>query len=391
MATNTLGVYNPTFYAAEALIELRKALGLAGRVHRGFDEERRTFGLGDTISIRKPSSFTAQSAPSSAQNVTTKTVSITLSSWKEVKFELTDKELAYTGERIIRDHISPAAYALADDIDQALTALIPTVPHAYIEPSAATAATVAGIVNTRKKLVDLKVPVYDESNMHFMLGAKEEADLLQLSAFTQWQGAGAAGVESQMRGYLGKRYGLNLFTNQNRGTVAYANTTDVAGTITEPAAVGDTSITIGGFGSTDTLKKGTIIKFDTSGYEYAVSADITLSSGAGVVSINPAIRVAEADNAAITGQADQDNVTSNLNLAFHRNWAALAFAKLPDTVPANLGAQVASIQDPVTGLAVRSRMFYIGDSSKVVVALDVLYGVKELDADLACRYQIVNS
>ena len=34
---NTLGIYDPLFYAQEALIQLEKALGLAGRVHRGYD------------------------------------------------------------------------------------------------------------------------------------------------------------------------------------------------------------------------------------------------------------------------------------------------------------------------------------------------------------------
>ena len=76
--SNTLGVYNPIFYAQEALILLEKALGMAGRVHRGYDEERRTFLKGETINIRKPSTFTAQNAPSSAQDLDTGTVSLVL-------------------------------------------------------------------------------------------------------------------------------------------------------------------------------------------------------------------------------------------------------------------------------------------------------------------------
>lgn len=391
--TNVLGAYNPTFYASEALIWLRKALGLATRVNMGFDEERRSFGKGDTITIRRPGVFTALAAPSTAQDIVTETVSIPLTGHWEVKYPLSDKEHAYTQERIITEHIAPAAYAIADKIDQDLASLAITVPHSYIEPAAGTAATIAGILNTRKKMFDNKVPMMNPNMMHFMLGGKEEADLLALEAFAQAQGAGQTGIDTQLSGSLGRRYGYNFFSNQNRTQATYADITDFAGTITEPAAKGDTSITVGGLGSAEVYKKGTIIKFDVSGYEYAVTADATMSSGAAVVSINPPIRVAEADNAAITIQALQDltnAATTNLNLAFHRDWAALAFARLPDfsNFPNQLGIACASIQDPVTGLALRYRVFYEGNNSKLFAAVDALWGFKELNADLACRYEI---
>src|SRR3989304_5787547 len=112
---NTLGAYNPIFYASEALIHLRKALGMAGRVHRGYDRERSSFMKGDTARIRKPSTFTAQDAPSTAQDLVTDTVDIVLSYWREVKWALTDKERAFTQDDIIREHIAPSAYALGDD------------------------------------------------------------------------------------------------------------------------------------------------------------------------------------------------------------------------------------------------------------------------------------
>ena len=120
---NTLGVYNPIFYAQEALIWLAKNLGMAGRVHRGFERERNAFAQGDTINIRRPSIFTVGDAPATSQDLTTETVALTLAFWREVKFKLTDKELAITQDRIITDHIAPAAYALADDIDQKLVDL----------------------------------------------------------------------------------------------------------------------------------------------------------------------------------------------------------------------------------------------------------------------------
>ena len=63
--TNTLGIYDPIFYAQEALVQLEKALGLAGRVHRGYDSTPQQ--LGSTIQIRRPGIFTATAMPDTGE------------------------------------------------------------------------------------------------------------------------------------------------------------------------------------------------------------------------------------------------------------------------------------------------------------------------------------
>lgn len=393
MATNTLGAYNPApFYANTALDYLKSRLGLARRINRRYDDERKSFEKGDTIQIRRPSTFTAQTAPSTAQNITTSKVTITLNSHQEVKIEVPDKELAYTQMRLVEEHIAPMATGLAEKIETDLNSLIVKFPHAYIEPSAGTTATIAGILQTKKKLFDVKCPTFDEPNMFLEIGGKESADLNALEAFSQFQGAGTAGVSTQMSGVLGRKFGCEIFETQLRPTVTYADITDFAGTITEPAAVDATSITVGGLGAAEVYKKGTIIKFDVSGHEYAVTADATMSSGAAVVSISPPIRVAEADNAAITIQAGQDNATNHTNFMFHRNCAALAFAPLPDFQEFNgLGASIFTTTDEESGLSVRARIYYVGGSSKIECALDALYGYEPLNLDYACRYEVKTS
>jgi len=55
--SNTLGNYDPIFYAQEALIALNKALGMAGRVHRGYDPNPQQ--KGSVINITQPSVFEA--------------------------------------------------------------------------------------------------------------------------------------------------------------------------------------------------------------------------------------------------------------------------------------------------------------------------------------------
>jgi len=94
MPTNVLGIYDPYFYANEGLIALEATLGMAARVHRGYDKESKT--KGSTIEIKRPGTFIAQDAPSTDQNIETSYVEMKLDQWKEVKFSLTDKELSFT-------------------------------------------------------------------------------------------------------------------------------------------------------------------------------------------------------------------------------------------------------------------------------------------------------
>ena len=183
--SNVLGVYNPIFYAQEGLIALEKALGMAGRVHRGLDKTPQQ--RGQIINIPVPSVFEATAVNTATggttQDLETGTVAVSLDNWYEVKFALTDQELAYTGQKVIDDHIRPAAYALADKIDQSLVAQWYNIP--WVTAVAAT-PTVADITNARKLLFANKVPLFDD-NLHLMVSGSLEANFLNLAAFSQYQ------------------------------------------------------------------------------------------------------------------------------------------------------------------------------------------------------------
>ena len=379
VGTNVLGAYNPIFYAQEALIQLEKALGMADRVYMGYNEERKAFRKGDTINIRKPSTFTAESAPTSAaQSVVTQTVAMTLDSWQEVRFAVSDQQLAYTQDRIIEDHIRPAAYALATKIDTDLCALYKDVPttQALADP-----AVIAGIVGAREKMFANEVDM-NVGNLHMMFNGAVEADYLQLEAFSQSQGAGNIGVETQRNGYLGRRYGYEIFSNQN--VPSHTTGTITGGTPLLSAACDKfaTSVTIDG-GASGTLLDGDRFTITTSGtvYEYTCTADVT---DPGTITISPPAQVAHLDNDVVTfGTA---SATKTQSMAFHRDAFALVMVELPDMAN-ELGARVVSVRDPRTGLAIRSRLYYDGDNSEVNVALDVLYGVKTLNPLMACRME----
>ncbi len=378
--SNTLGNYDPIFYAQEALISLNKALGMAGRVHRGYDPNPQQ--KGSVINITRPSVFEATEVNTSTggttQELTPENVSITLDTWKEVKFSLTDKELTFTKEKIITDHITPAAYALADAIDTSLVDLYAKVP--WKEAISAT-PVVTDITGVRKALFNNKVPMND---LHFMVDGDVEAGLLALSAFATADGAGQAGIDTQLRGSLGTRYGFEFFANQNTPAHLSGTMADTAGALNADADKGATSIVIKDLTNTQTLKVGDIIKITGDAQQYCVTADVEISD-ATTVAIYPAIAKKSLANAVVTVILPSGTgSTKNQCLAFHRHAFALAMAPLSD-MGGRIGAQIATVADPVTNLSIRSRLWYEGDTSTVKVALDALWGVQVLNPNLAVR------
>lgn len=375
-ATNTLGNYNETFFAQEALIQLEKALGMAGRVHRGYNPN--PSAQGDTIQIRRPSSFVAQAAPSSDQNVTTDSVAITLNQWKEVKFSLTDKDLTLSSDKIISDHIRPAAVALADQVDLSLNTLYSTIPWGV---SMSGTPALADITKVKKLMFDNKVPMKDESKLHFQIGSNEQ--MAYQNAMTVLQNPQASALRD---GSLGQLYGFDVFANQNAPTYTGSALTDGIGALTANANVGDATIAINAIDSAGAVKVGDIVTITGDPQQYVVQANATASTGAiAALSIFPKIKNASLSGAVVTiSTLTSAGVAKTQNLAFHTNAFALATAPLSDMGNA-LGAKIATVSDPITGLSLRSRLFYIGDSSVVKVALDVLYGFTTLDPNLAVR------
>jgi hypothetical protein len=378
--SNVINPYDPIWYAQEALIQLEKALGLAARVHRGYDKT--TQQQGSTIQITKPGTFTAQDAPSSAQGLNPSSVSIVLDKWKEVKFSLTDKELAYTGEKIINDHIRPAAYAIADQIDSDLNAAMwKGIP--YYTDVTLSSASIADILAARRVLFNNAVPMND---LHAEIDGYLEEKLLGLQAFSQYQGGGDAAVNTQLRGTLGTKFGVEFFANQNVPSVTSTNIADLTGAASGIQAAGATSVAIISLTATAAIKAGDVLTISGRTDQYSIAADVTASGGAATLTLTSPLLAAIPDTTVlvIVQASGAGGATRTQNMMFHRNVAALAMAPLP-TIASQLGAKVESIPDPATGLAIRSRLFYDGNASAVYVALDVLYGVKVLDGTLGVR------
>lgn len=379
MAGNKLGFYDPLFYAQEALIVLEKALGFAGRMHRGFDPSPQQ--KGSTINIRKPASFVVNDAPSTAQDVNTDGVTVTLDQWKEVKFAITDKELTFTKEQIIADHIRPAAYAIADYIDTVCAGLYVNIP--YCTGTAGTTPDAIGdLTMARKVMNDMLFP--QDGNRHFAINSAAEEKLLQLATFNANGGSTGTTEAALLRGTLGTKFGMEIFAPTN--VPDHDNGTLAAGTAIQANANTAKDLTQmvwkdSGGSLAGTLKKGTIFTIAGQTTKYVVTADAEAATNLVTVAFYPGLSAAVTANAVITLVGDHA-----VNLGFHRNAFCLAMAPLSDLGKNFSGVKMEVIGDPLTNLAIRSRMWYDPDNSKVVVALDVLFGLKTLEPKLAFRY-----
>lgn len=395
---NTLGNYNPEFYANEALIQLYKALGMAGRVHRGAEQERNSAGnqKGDTINLKRPTKFTAAEhvagTGSTAQDVVGENIAIVLNNHQEVKYKLTDRELAYTTEQIITDHITPAAYALADKIDQDLHALGSRVgPKAFVSGTASSAF----ITGPRKVLRNNEVPM-DPGMIHYLVDSGMEAAFLDLGIFHEARITGdGANQAALMNGSLGQRFGVEVFATQNADVdvaalsstaTASAASGDVVGALTADFAANVSTITVDGFTGTETVQIGDTFSIAGDPTVYTLTAATAWSTGAGTLTFYPALRRNVANNDVVTFNLLNaiEEAAHVRNLMFHRNAFALAFAPLPMTGDGR-GAEMATVTDEITGLSVRARMWYDGGTASNFVALDALYGTQVLDPMLGVQ------
>ena len=376
MATNVLSVYDPYFYANEGLIALEASLGMAGRVYRGYDKEAKA--KGSTIEIRRPGTFVAQDAPSNDQNVEASGIEMRLDYWKEVKFSLTDKELTFTGEEIIKEHIRPAVYALSKDIDSKLNGLAEFVPW-YVDAQATT--SIDDLTGVSQVMFENRVPM-DDGNLSLEVGSTLRAGFQKLFASNNL--AGAASQEVLKTGHIGNWLGFELFGNQNVGSHVKGTCSVAALAVNGAFAKGATVINLDAAAVTGTLVAGDSFAITGDAQRYVVvnSTPVTASGNAFTgVQVYPPLAQAVADNAVVT--VSLMNYTNSV--AFHTNAFALGMAPLSDIGEQLGNARVASVVDQRSGLAMRSRIWYAPDASAVKVALDVLYAVKCLDGNLACR------
>jgi hypothetical protein len=389
---NRLLNYNPEYWARTALMWLKNRKGMLPRVYRTFEDERREFGFGEVIRIRKPATFKAQSAPSStSQDIKTGTMEINLDIYEEVKITAKDIEVVKSGERLITEHIGPMIDALADSFEARLLALAAHVPHTY---DFANATDVGKKYAAMKRIMtENKVP--RGQRIEYMMSPLTEERSVGASEFSTQQGAGDKGIDTQSTGEMGPKYGFHPFvstmppTLEGDAILAPSGTKTVGGTpLKNTTAIAlNTSAA-----QTETLHKGQVVAITdtTTGIteRYTITADAAASGNNWpTVNISPRLRRdlgASSTWALVSTVGLVGSVPSyQADLAFHKNAFAAVTVSLP--MYTDGGIQMYTANDPDTGLSVRARKFADGHAAERYIVLDMWGGVACLDPDLALR------
>lgn len=386
---NSLGGYSLIQFAQEAILNLESQLGIAGRVHRGYDKTPRQ--KGDTIQIPRPGTFTAQDAPSGAQDVDTTKVNIVLNHWKDVVFTMTDQELDASMETIVANHIRPATYALALDVDQRLAAYFKRFPWRY----SMGADQLENILGPQELLAQNGVPV-DDGMVHFGASNRQYKNFLA----QPWMYGGdvrgntstlTSGVAQNTFGMGIHRVGAGVVQNHTSGTVVSAGN-DVVGALNGAGTKGDTTINLDGLNGAETLKAGDSFVIAGHTQRYSVTADAVLAGGAvNNVAIYPALATDYVDDSVVTfedgSQADNHADRNEQNLVYHGHAMALATAALAGQMSSqqarDQGIEMEIITDPDTNLSLRAMRWYDPKDKAYYVSLDVLFGFEILDPDKA--------
>lgn len=350
----------------QAVITLRNNSVLARLVNRDYESEAAQ--KNKTIDVPVFNNMAVQDVTPGRGNenvptdVTPVPVKVTLDQWKEVRFQMSDKEMAEIADQsVIPPVMARSIQAIADTVDNYIATGMYRASFLY-EPAAAP-ATEADVVNLRKALNAENVP---KSNRRLVVSDDIEAELLIRAVFHQADARGdTAGL---VEGSLGRKFGFDIASEGAmpshtagtstgwtvNGVHAAANGTGGVSTVAVNAGMG-------------TWNPGDRINFAGHAQDYVI-----VRQAAGTITVAPRLRAALANTEAITIIADGSHAIGGL--AFHE--MAYVFATRPLASQGHPGVIIAQTTDPLSGLSLRLTAEYVNKATEW--SLDILYGGIEL-------------
>ncbi|MCU0873152.1 MAG: hypothetical protein MUE50_12505 [Pirellulaceae bacterium] len=409
--TNTL--ITPSLIAKEALMQLENNLVAANCVHREYKREF-TGGQGSTVQIRMPVKFvTSDGVTRVDQAVEEKTTNIVIDQRKHVSWDFTTQDLTLSVEEYSERYIKPAMITLANTVDRSVLGLYRNVWNS-VGTVGTTPANYAAVAAAAQRLDEMAVPsdmrhmVMNPAARYAISGNQTTLELGDRRTNSAYENARVGGIA-----------GFDTFASQNipvhvRGVATGTPLVNGAGqAVTYANAVGNswsqTLVTDGWTNSTtNILRAGDV--FTIAGVfavnpvpgegntgkqvmpylqQFTVLADANsgATTGPATLTISPAIIVsgpyqtvsaAPADNAAITVVGG--GASWPVNLAFHKN--AFALVTVPLEMPDGAAFKA---RESHNGLSVRVVKDYDITNDVDIIRLDILYGVKAIYPDLACR------
>lgn len=373
----------PKIIAREALMQLRANCVMSGLVYRDYSSEF-VAGVGDTVTIRKPASFEAKEFNRAngitIQDATESGIDVKLDKLLDVSFEVTAEQLTMDIADFSTQLLQPAMQSFAQKIDLYLLGLYSDVSSSS-GTAGTTPSTIAAITNVRQVLNEHLSPL---TNRRLVIDPAAENNFLQISTFHEAEKVGDNGTALR-EASLGRKFGFDIYSDQNvlthtKGTLAVGGGTNPKIHPKAAGSIGGAELTLNVSGGssptlTGTLKRGDYITIGTNAY--MVTKDATAASNEIAVEIAPALIADTATTDAVTVGGSY-----TANLAFHRN--AFALVTRPLALPKGLADGQKAVVS-YDGFGLRVIYDYNSQYKKDVVSIDMLCGVKTLDARLACK------
>jgi len=372
-----IDIFAPEFWANETLAQLYKISQMINLVNRDFSAI--VASQGDAVNTRLPGKLTASDHVDgnfNSANPDADNVKVILDKWKETPaIKIDDKVRSMSMADLTQLFIQPAAEALVEAVETDLMAEYKSF-YNFVGAAGTTPATVAALGTDVAQAFD--------DNLISKMNRRVIWSSVAANKFRQtfWQAQQVGQTETLVSGALQKLFGHDNYDSQyapthttaagwTSGTGAQCN----ANTNPSTGGLNSQTLVIKGLG-TGSLNKGDVFTLDHGAIgvkSYTLLADATITSNVATATIAPILAAAVTTNQALTPIA-----THKVNLGFHRDAITLASRPLALPPPNVNGGQMAVAN--FGGLGIRSSVWYDNKDRKMYAQMDILYGVKTLDA-----------
>lgn len=369
---NTLTALAPTLFSAAKEVA-NEPFGVVSAINANFDDKR--VARGDTVSVpvapaRTASDFTPAATAGAGTDATATTVGVTITKSRKVDWNLTGEQLRSlqnggTDQDWVSQLIKQGMRTLRNECEvDASIALKLGASRAFgTAGTTPFASDLSALTNARKILQDNGAPLAD---LQFVGDTSAGLNLRNLGVIQNHYQAGTD--EERRSGILQRQFGF--MPRESAGIGTHTKGTGSGYLVNNGAGypVGATAITVDT--GTGTILAGDVITIGSDTNKYVVASALA----ANVVTIaGPGLRVAAADNAAIT-------VGNNYaaNLAFERS--ACVGIMRPPLVPPNPTIQQMAVSDP---LGMTYMMLEIAQYGQVSWELHLAWGFKTVNGEFS--------
>lgn len=391
---NTL--LTPTMVTRKALMILHQKCAFIGTVERQYDDSFAKDGakIGDTLKIRLPNRYTtALGSTITPQDTVETSVSLVVGSQRHVPMNFLASELTLSVDDFSERILDPAMAVLAAGAENDAFEMTKDV-YQQVGTPGTTPTALLTYLQAVAALTDSLAPLSQRSIQLAPLASATIIDALK-GLFHDSE----AIVKQYRDGIMGRTIGLDWYANTLVNRVTNGN--EVTGVTVGVSPLSGATLGLATITTGDTFLKGEIFtianvfrvhpetKVSTGVLQqFAVRTSATSGGTTLTIDITPSIISTGADQnvnanavaAAAIVFAGTASLTYTALLAYHKQAFAVAFADLYMPKGLDWGAR-----ETLDGISMRLIRDYDVTTDKIVTRADILYGVKTIRPELACR------